>query len=207
MKIAVLVSGSGTNLQTLIEKLHGDETCSIKIAVVISDREKAYALTRAKAAGIPTQVVRTRDFDNRTDFDAEISKQIERYAAELIVLAGFMKLFQPPFVRRYQNRIINVHPTLLPAFPGAQPVADTLAYGVKVTGVTVHFVDEEVDSGPIIAQAVVPVLDTDDEESLHARIQIEEHKLYPQVIRWYAQGQLKVEGRKVIIQDSEAEKC
>ena len=199
LKIAVLVSGSGTNLQTLIEKLHQDETSGIEIAVVISDRQKAYAITRAKRANIPTQVVKTRDFENRIDFDAEISRTIEHYAAELVVLAGFMKLFQPPFVRKYKNRIINVHPTLLPAFPGAHPVADTLAYGVKFTGVTVHFVDEGVDTGPIIAQSVVPVLDTDDEGSLHNRIQVQEHKLYPQVIKWYAEGKLKIKGRKVIV--------
>ena len=199
MRIAVLVSGSGTNLQTLIEKLHQDETIGIEIAVVISDQQKAYALTRAKRAGIPTHVVKTRDFENRVDFDAEISRLIEHYTAELVVLAGFMKLFQPPFVRKYKNRIINVHPTLLPAFPGAHPVADTLTYGVKFTGVTVHFVDEGVDTGTIIAQSVVPVLDTDDEESLHNRIQVEEHKLYPQVIKWYAEGKLKIKGRKVIV--------
>lgn len=198
MKIAVLVSGSGTNLQTLIEQLHEDEASGIEIAVVISDREKAYALTRAKRAGIPTQIVRTQDFENRIAYDAEISRQIENYSVDLIVLAGFMKLFQPPFVRKYRNRIINVHPSLLPAFPGATPVADTLAYGVKVAGVTVHFVDEGMDTGPIIAQTTVPVYDTDDEESLHNRIQIEEHKLYPQVIKHYAQGKLKVEGRRVI---------
>ena len=198
MKIAVLVSGSGTNLQTLIEQLHEDEASGIEIAVVISDRQKAYALTRAKRAGIPTQIVRTQDFENRIAFDAAISKHIENYSVELIVLAGFMKLFQPPFVRKYRNRIINVHPSLLPAFPGATSVADTLAYGVKVAGVTVHFVDENIDTGPIIAQTVVPVYDTDDAESLHKRIQIEEHKLYPKVIKRYAQGKLKVDGRKVI---------
>ncbi|MYC76825.1 phosphoribosylglycinamide formyltransferase [Candidatus Poribacteria bacterium] len=200
MNIAVLVSGSGTNLQTLIEQLHQDETSGINIAVVLSDRRKAYALTRAKRAGIPTHVVRTQDFTNRLDFDAEISRVIEQHAIELIALAGFMKVFQPPFVQKYRNRIINVHPTLLPAFPGAHPVADTLAYGVKIAGVTVHFVDEDVDSGPIIAQSAVPVLDTDDEESLHNRIQVEEHKLYPEVIKWYAQGKLKIEGRKVTVQ-------
>ena len=199
MKIAVLVSGSGTNLQTLIEQLHQEPDSGIDIAVVISERQSAYALTRAKNAGIPTRVVKTQDFKNRVDFDAAISREIEQAGAELIVLAGFMKIFQPPFVRKYRNRILNVHPTLLPAFPGAHPVADTLAYGVKVAGVTVHFVDEGVDSGPIIAQKAVPVLDTDDEESLHARIQVEEHRLYPQVIKWYAQGQLKIEGRKVIV--------
>lgn len=204
MKIAVLVSGSGTNLQTLIEQLHQDEMSGIKIAVVISDRRKAYALTRAKLAGIPTDVVRTQDFANRLDFDAEISRIIEHYAVELIVLAGFMKLFQPPFVQKYRNQILNVHPTLLPAFPGAHPVADTLAYGVKIAGVTVHFVDEDVDSGPIIAQSAVPVLDTDDEESLHNRIQVEEHKLYPEAIKWFAQGRLKIEGRKVIVESSES---
>ena len=199
MKIAVLVSGSGTNLQTLIEQLHQDKTSGIEIAVVLSDRRRAYALTRAKRADIPTHVIRTQDFETRLDFDTEISKRVEHYGVELIVLAGFMKLFQPPFVRKYRNRIINVHPTLLPAFPGAHPVADTLAYGVKIAGVTVHFVDEDVDTGPIIAQSAVPVLDTDDEESLHNRIQIEEHKLYPEVIKWYAQGRLKIEGRKVIV--------
>ena len=200
MKIAVLVSGSGTNLQTLIEQLHQDETSGIEIAVVISDRRKAYALARAKRAGIPTDVVRAQDFESRLNFDTEISRRVEHYGVELIVLAGFMKLFQPPFVQKYRNRIINVHPTLLPAFPGAHPVADTLAYGVKIAGVTVHFVDEDVDSGPIIAQSAVPVLDTDDEESLHNRIQVEEHRLYPEVIKWYAQGKLKIEGRKVVVQ-------
>lgn len=198
MKIAVLVSGSGTNLQTLINQLHQDKSSGIEIAVVISDRSKVYALTRAKSAGIPTHIVRTQEYKNRIDFDAEISRLLDHYAIDLIVLAGFMKLFQPPFVRKYRNKIINVHPSLLPAFPGANAVADTLTYGVKVTGVTVHFVDEDIDTGPIIAQTTVPVYDIDDEESLHQRIQIEEHKLYPKVIRWYAQGALKVEGRKVI---------
>ncbi len=198
MKIAVLVSGSGTNLQTLINQLHQDKTSSIEIALVISDRSKAFALTRAKRAGIPTHIVRSQDYESRRDFDAKISRHLEDYAIELIVLAGFMKLFQPPFVRKYRNRIINVHPSLLPAFPGANAVADTLAYGVKVTGVTVHFVDEDIDTGPIIAQVPVPVYDTDNEESLHQRIQIEEHKLFPEAIKWYAQNALKVEGRKVI---------
>ena len=199
VKIVVLVSGSGTNLQTLINQLHQDKTCGIEIALVISDRKRAYALTRAKRVGIPTQIVKAQDYSSRIDFDAEISRHIDNYAIDLIVLAGFMKLFQPPFVQKYRNRIINVHPSLLPAFPGANAVADTLAYGVKVTGVTVHFVDEEMDTGPIIAQRTVPVYDTDDEESLHNRIQIEEHKLFPEVIRWYAHGSLNVEGRKVII--------
>ena len=137
MKIAVLASGSGTNLQALIDQLHRDENSGVEIAVVISDRRKAYALTRAKEAGIPTHVVRTRDFPDRDAFDAEISRILEGYGVELIVLAGFMKLFQSTFVQKYRNRIINIHPSLLPAFPGAHSVPDTLAYGAKVSGITV----------------------------------------------------------------------
>ncbi|MCY4402581.1 MAG: phosphoribosylglycinamide formyltransferase [Candidatus Poribacteria bacterium] len=199
MNIAVLASGSGTNLQTLIEQLHEDNTSDINIVVVISDRKKAYALTRAEQAGIPTQIVSAKNHINRVEFDAEIARHIENYSAELIILAGYMKLFQPPFVRKYHNRIINIHPSLLPAFPGANAVADTLEYGVKVTGVTVHYVDEGIDTGPIIAQTSIPVYDTDDEESLHKRVQIEEHKLFPQVIKWHAQGNVIVEDRKVIL--------
>ena len=197
MKIAVLVSGSGTNLQTLIDTLHNDATSKIEIAVVISDRKKAYALTRAKQAGIPTQVVRAQDYESRILFDEAISILIDEYSVELIVLAGYMKLFQSPFVRKYRNRIINIHPSILPAFPGATPVVDSLTYGVKVTGVTVHFVDENVDTGPIIAQRVVPVYDTDTQESLHERIQVEEHDLYPKVIKLFAQDKIQVEGRIV----------
>lgn len=198
MKIAILASGSGTNLQNLIEQLHEDQSCDIEIAVVISDRKNAYALERAKLAGIPIKVIESQDFENRVDFDSAIASELESYAVQLIVLAGYMKLFQPPFVRKYQNRIINIHPSLLPAFPGANPVADTLAYGVKVAGVTVHFVDEGIDTGPIIAQTSVPVYDDDSEDSLHQRIQIEEHKLYPKVIREYAEGIIRIEGRNVL---------
>ena len=202
MKIAVLASGSGTNLKALIDQLHHDENSGVEIAVVISDRRKAYALTRAKEAGIPTRVVRVRDFPDRDAFDAEISKILEGCEVELIVLAGFMKLFQPAFVRKYRNRITNIHPSLLPAFPGAHPVQDTIAYGVKISGVSVFFIDEGVDAGPIIAQVSVPVFDNDDEESLLKRIHIEEHKLYPQVVRWYAEGKLEIVGRKVFVKES-----
>ena len=202
MKIAVLASGSGTNLQALIDQLHHDENSGVEIAVVISDRRKAYALTRAKEAGISTHVVRVRDFPDRDAFDAEISKILDKCEVELIVLAGFMKLFQPAFVRKYRNRIINIHPSLLPAFPGVHSVPDTLAYGAKVSGITVFFIDEGIDTGPIIAQASVPVFDDDDEERLFKRIHIEEHKLYPQVVRWYAEGSLEIVGRKVVVKES-----
>ena len=202
MKIAVLASGSGTNLQVLIDQLHRDKSSEVEIAAVVSDRRKAYALTRAKAAGIPTHVVRVRDFPDREAFDAKIAKILDGYEVELIVLAGFMKLFQPAFVRKYRNRIINIHPSLLPAFPGAHAVTDTLAYGVKISGVTVFFVDEGVDTGAIIAQASVPIFDNDDEDSLLKRIHIEEHKLYPQVVRWYAAGKIEIVGRTVLVKES-----
>ena len=203
MKIGVLASGSGSNLQTLIDQLHCDESCEIEISVVISDRKEAYALSRAKNAGIPSYIVKAQDFPDRHAFDDKISELLDAHAVELIVLAGFMKLLQPTFVQKYSNRILNIHPALLPAFPGAHPVTDTLAYGAKVSGVTVHFVDEGMDTGPIIAQKSVPVFDHDDEESLHARLQLEEHKLYPTVIKWYAENRISVAGRKVILEGSD----
>ena len=203
MKIGVLASGSGSNLQTLIDQLHRDESCEIEISVVISDQKKAYALSRAKQAGIPSYIVSAQNSADRHAFDEKISELLNVHAVELIVLAGFMKLLQPAFVQRYSNRIVNIHPALLPAFPGAHPVADTLAYGAKVSGVTVHFVDEGMDTGPIIAQKSVPVFDDDDEESLHARLQVEEHKLYPTVIKWYAENRISFVGRKVIVKGSD----
>ena len=202
MKIGVLASGSGSNLQTLIDQLHCDESCEIEISVVISDRKEAYALSRAKNAGIPSYIVKAQDFPDRHAFDDKISGLLDAHAVELIVLAGFMKLLQPTFVQKYSNRILNIHPALLPAFPGAHPVTDTLAYGAKVSGVTVHFVDEGMDTGPIIAQKSVPVFDDDDEECLHARLQVEEHKLYPTVIKWYAENRISFAGRKVIVKGS-----
>ena len=201
MKIAVFVSGSGTNLQALIDRFHNGPMGGVEIAIVLSDRRNAYALKRAKKVGIPTEVVRVRDFPDRVAFDAEIARIIDAHDVELIVLAGFMKLFQPPFVQRYRNRIINIHPSLLPAFPGAHPVQDTLAYGVKMTGVTVFFVNEGVDAGPIIAQVPVPIYDNDNEEQLLTRIHAQEHQLYPQVIQWYAEGKLEIIGRKVIVKE------
>lgn len=201
MKIAVLASGSGSNLQTLIDQLHLDTEVPVEIALVVSDNPDAYALARAEAASIPTKVVRTRDYETRVLFDAAIADKIEGYGCELVVLAGYMRVFQPPFVQHYRGRILNIHPALLPSFPGAHGVPDALKYGVKVTGVTIHFVDEGVDTGPIIMQAAVPVLDDDDEASLHQRIQVQEHRLYPQAVRLYAEGKLKLEGRYVRIVD------
>ena len=199
MKIAILASGSGSNLQTLIDQLHLDTNSDVEIAAVISDRPKAYALIRAKKVGIPTYVVQLKHFPNRNAFDAEISGIIETHEVGLILLAGYMKIFQPSFIRKYRYKLINIHPSLLPAFPGAHAVSDTLDYHTKISGVTVHFVDEGVDTGPIIAQVPVPVFDDDNESSLHQRIQAEEHKIYPQVVKWFAANLIHVDNRRVII--------
>lgn len=199
MKIAVFASGNGSNLQALIDTLHVPAEVDIEIVVVISDRKGAYALERARRASIPTVVVRVHDYPTRNAFDDAISHIVETYQAELLVLAGFMRLFQPAFVRRYAGRIVNIHPALLPAFPGTHGIRDALDYGVKVTGVTVHFVDEGMDTGPIIAQVPVFVEPDDTEETLAARIHAVEHRLYPEVIRALAEKRVHVEGRHVRI--------
>lgn len=189
----MLASGSGTNLQALIEADDSD----VDIVGVITDRSGAPALERAAAASIPTRVIPYADFENRTDFSEAVADEVEALGAEAMILAGFMRILSPEAVRRFRHRIINIHPSLLPSFKGAHAVAQALAHGVKVTGVTVHFVDEEVDHGPIIAQRPVEVRPGDDEESLHGRIRTEEHKLYPEVVSAFARGEISVTGREV----------
>ena len=194
--IAVLVSGSGSNLQALIDA-QADGSLDCRIAVVVSDRPDVRALERAADAGIPTEVVEWVRFDDRASFTEAICDVIDRHGAEGIVLAGFMRILSPVAVDRFPDRIINVHPALLPAFPGAHAVAMALDHGVMLTGVTVHFVDEQVDHGPIIAQEAVPVFGDDDEATLHARIQRVEHRLLPRVVAAFGRGELSVEGRHV----------
>jgi len=190
----VLASGSGTNFQALIDAADPD----VEISLLIADRPDVAALTRAEAAGIPSQLIKYGQFADRDSFSRAAIAAAEESGAESLVLAGFMRILAPVAVRRYRNRILNIHPSLLPAFPGAHAVAQALAHGVKVTGVTVHFVDEEVDHGPIIAQRPVPVLPDDTEETLHERIQIEEHKIYPEVVSAFVAGRVRVSGREVI---------
>lgn len=193
INIAVLASGSGTNLQALIDSpdLGGD------IELVLSDRSDAIALERARAAGIPTTVLSWGDYGSRSAFSTAVRDQIKQADVEIVVLAGFMRVLGDEVVGAFRNQILNIHPSLLPAFPGAHAVDRALEHGVKVTGVTVHFVDEEIDHGPIIAQRAVPVLPDDDRDSLHARIRVEEHDLYPRVVAALAKGEIAVEGRKV----------
>lgn len=198
MKIAVLISGSGTNLQALIDAAAADPGFGAEIVLVLSDRPRVKGLKRAEAAGIPTAVVAWRDHTHRDSFTAAVCDAVDASGAEVMVLAGFMRILGPGAVQRFPHRMINVHPALLPAFPGAHAVPQALAHGVKLTGVTVHFVDEEVDHGPIILQEAVPVEQGDTEDALHARIQKVEHRVLPLVVKALAGGKLAVRGREVI---------
>ena len=194
--IAILASGSGSNLQALLDaEAAGSLGC--RTSVVITDRPGIRALERANEAGVPTEVVDWESFRDREGFSSAICDVADRHGADGMVLAGFMRILSPVAVERFPNRIINVHPALLPAFPGAHAVRMALDHGVTITGVTVHFVDEQVDHGPIIAQEAVPVLPGDDEASLHARIQAVEHRLLPEVVAAFGRGELEVTGRHV----------
>jgi phosphoribosylglycinamide formyltransferase-1 len=196
MKIGVLVSGTGTNLQALIDAQQRGELAPANIAVVVSNRRDAPALARAAAAGIPAELVEHAGLE-RAVFEARLIDALARHGVEAVVLAGFMRVLTAHFVDRFAGRIINTHPSLLPAFPGVDAPAQAIAYGVKLAGVTVHFVDTSVDGGPIIAQTAVAVADDDDARTLHARIQREEHRLLPIVVQRLAAGRLSCQGRVV----------
>jgi phosphoribosylglycinamide formyltransferase-1 len=189
-----LVSGSGSNLQAILDAIESDPGFGVAISVVLSDRAGVTALQRAERAGVPTKIVEWGDHSGRATFTAAVCDVIEASEAHLVVLAGFMRILGPEAIARFPNRIINIHPSLLPAFPGRHAVRDTLAEGAEVTGVTIHVVDEHVDHGPIIAQESVPVLAGDSEGSLHARIQAVEHRLYPATIKAIASGSIDVGG-------------
>ncbi|MGB3095559.1 MAG: phosphoribosylglycinamide formyltransferase [Candidatus Deferrimicrobiaceae bacterium] len=194
--IAVLVSGSGSNLQAIIDASErGEIPC--RVGIVISNKADAYGLVRAKKHGIPTEVVDHKGFSTREEFDAKLVEVIRGTGAELVCLAGFMRVLTPVFVRAFPNRILNIHPALLPSFPGTHGPGQALSYGVRFSGCTVHFLDEGVDTGPVIVQAVVPLYDDDTEETLAARILVQEHRIYPMAIRLFFSGKLEVKGRRV----------
>ena len=194
--IAVLISGSGSNLQAIIDTSEkGEIPCTV--GIVISNKADAYGLVRAKKHGIPTEVVDHRSFPGREEFDAKLVEILRGSGAELVCLAGFMRVLPPVFVRAFPNRILNIHPALLPSFPGTHGPRQALSYGVRFSGCTVHFLDEGVDTGPVIVQAVVPVYDDDTEETLAARILVQEHRIYPMAIRLFFAGKLHLEGRRV----------
>ncbi|MDH3539121.1 MAG: phosphoribosylglycinamide formyltransferase [Acidimicrobiia bacterium] len=184
--IAVLISGRGSNLRRILEREAGS---AYRVAVVIADRD-APGLEWAEQHNVPTRIVRWSDHSNRTEFTAALCDEIESYGCRLVVLAGFMRILAPVAIERFPERIINVHPSLLPAFPGAHAVEDALRAGVTETGVTVHIVVEDVDAGPILAQRSVAILPGDDADRLHARIQEQEHELFPEVLDTIARGLL-----------------
>jgi len=194
--IAVLVSGSGSNLQAIIDASEREEI-PCRVGIVISNKADAYGLVRAKKHGIPTEVVNHKGFSTREEFDAKLVEIIRGTGAELVCLAGFMRVLTPVFVHAFPNRILNIHPALLPSFPGTHGPGQALSYGVRFSGCTVHFLDEGVDTGPVIVQAVVPLYDDDTEETLAARILVQEHRIYPMAIRLFFSGKLEVEGRRV----------
>lgn len=205
-KIAVLVSGSGSNLQSIIDSVESGYL-KIQIAVVLSNNEEAYGLTRAKNHGIPAQVIRHGDFESREEFETSLIEVFDGYGVDLLVLAGFMRVLTPLFVSHYHHRIINIHPAILPSFPGTHSQKQALDYGVRFSGCTTHFVDEGTDTGPIIIQAIVPVLPDDTEESLGARILKEEHRIFPESLKLWSEGRLLIEGRKVKILRDKAEEA
>jgi len=195
-RLVVLVSGTGTNLQALIDAC-ADESFGARVVAVGADRDGIGALDRARAAGIPAFVRRVKDFPDRAAWDQALAADCASYQPDLIVLAGFMKLVGADFLSRFGGRLINTHPALLPSFPGMYGVRDALAHGVKLAGCTVFLVDAGTDSGPIVAQAAVPVHDDDDEESLHERIKVAERSLLVSTVGQMVQGGWSVQGRKV----------
>lgn len=196
IKLGVLASGSGTNLEAIAQAIESGGVPA-SIVVLLSDNSEAFALERARRRGIPTRVVELKDLSDRAAFDHAVLEALLEAGVELIVLAGYMKLVGNEITEAYRGRIMNIHPALLPSFPGEHGVRDALEHGVKVSGVTVHFVDEGLDTGPIIIQEAVPVEEEDDEASLHNRIHLAEYRVYPQAIKLFAEGRLVVEGGKV----------
>jgi phosphoribosylglycinamide formyltransferase-1 len=202
MNVAVLASGSGTNLQALIDSAARGELGPARLTVVGVNVPDCRALARAQEAQLATFVVDHRRYTVRDDFDRALVAALDPHDVGLVVLAGFMRLLGPSFLRRFDGRVINIHPALLPAFPGVHSQRQAAVYGVKVSGCTVHFVEAGVDSGPVIAQAAVPVRDDDDDASLTARILVEEHRLLPAVVRALAEGRVIADGRRVRVTGS-----
>lgn len=200
VNIGVLVSGSGTNLQAIIEAIEAGKIKG-KICMVISDNSDAYALKRANKHNIETQYINYKEFNDREEYDKIIVSALKERDCDLVVLAGYLKILTPYFINAYKNKIMNIHPALLPSFPGLHVQKEAIDHGVKVSGCTVHFVDEGLDSGPIIIQRAVEVKKDDTEETLTKRILKEEHQIYPRAVQLFTQGRLTIKGRRVIIKE------
>ena len=200
VKLGVLVSGSGSNLQSIIDHIERG-LLDAEIRMIISNNPEAYALVRARKHGIPYTVLEHRDFTAREDFDRKMIEMFNLSGVELVIMAGFMRILSPLFQNASPMKIMNIHPAILPSFPGMHAQKRAFDYGVKFSGCTVHFADEGVDTGPIIIQAIVPVFDQDTDETLAQRILKEEHRIFPKAIQLYAEGKLDVVGRKVRVKD------
>ena len=201
LAVGVLVSGRGSNLQALLDAC-AQPRFPARIVVVISDREQAPALERARAAGVEALWINPKDFADRESFDAALVRELQARGVGLVCNAGFMRILSPVYVRAFAGRALNIHPSLLPAFPGLHAQRQALDHGAKIAGVTVHFVDEGLDNGPIVLQASVPVEPGDTEATLSARILAEEHRLYPAAVRLFAEGRLRIVGRRVLITEA-----
>ncbi len=198
IKLGILVSGNGSNLQAIIDAIEAGGL-KARIACVVSNNPGAFALTRASRHNIPVVIHENRGFTNRSEYDAALVKILRDHGVELVILAGYMRILSEVMVTAFPNAIMNIHPALLPAFPGLHAQKQALDYGVRFSGCTVHFVDCGTDTGPIILQSVVPVEQDDTEESLSARIQKEEHRTYPEAVRLFCEGRIRLEGRHVRI--------
>jgi phosphoribosylglycinamide formyltransferase-1 len=194
MSVAILISGRGSNMRALVE-------AGVPVAAVVSNEASAEGLAFARARHLPTVVVAHTAYPSRAAFDDALAAEIDRFDPKLVVLAGFMRILTPAFVRRYDGRLLNIHPSLLPAFPGLHTHARALAAGVKIHGATVHFVTPELDHGPIVVQAAVPVRPGDDEAALAARVLAQEHRIYPQAVRWFLDGRLALDAGLVRVSE------
>ncbi|MSR12180.1 MAG: phosphoribosylglycinamide formyltransferase [Gammaproteobacteria bacterium] len=202
--IAVLISGNGSNLQALID---ASASSNYKVGLVISNNPAAYGLQRAAQAGIPAQVINHRDFASREAFDLELISALDAFKPQLIVLAGFMRILSPQFVQHFNGRILNIHPSLLPKYPGTNTHQRILDAGESEHGVSVHFVTEELDGGPVIAQEKVAVLDTDTAAVLAARVAQKEHLVYPRVVSWFASGRLRMQNNNAYMDATQLPAC
>lgn len=198
ISMGILISGSGTNLQAILDASQ-KKSYPAKVSVVISNQADAFGLKRANKKNIPTQVISHQDFTSRQDFEERVIQTLDAFGVELVILAGFMRVLSPYFIKKYSGRILNIHPALLPAFPGTDAIRKAWEQGVRLTGVTVHFVDEGTDTGPIILQKEVSIHPQESLDVLSKKIHKVEHQLFPKAIRLYAEGKLVIQGRKVLM--------
>lgn len=204
LTIGVLASGRGSNFQSIIDNIKSGYI-NAKIAVLITENANAYAIERAKNNNIETLVLIPKNFPDRDSYYKHIADELKKRSVDLVILAGFMRVAGKPLIERFKDRIMNIHPALLPSFPGLHGQKQALEYGVKIAGCTVHFVDEGVDTGPIIIQSAVPAYEDDTEDMLSERILKEEHRIFPLAVKLFAEGRLKVKGRKVFIESQREE--